>query len=113
MEPRLKTELWIKATIKRCLAQGVPATVARRGDGDAGMVFVKLNRLEAGCIVYSRQRDYEGNLLWTAATGPDPVLEPDADAYLARQVDFDPDLWILEIEDRGGWLPFAEEGMKG
>ena len=111
MEPRLKTDIWIKATIKRCLARGVPATVARRGDGDAGMVFVKLNRLEQGCLVYSRQRDFEGNLLWTPATGPEPVPEPEADAYLQRQIDFDPDLWILEIEDREGWLPFAEEGL--
>ncbi len=110
MEPRLKTELWIKATIKRCLARGVPATVARRGDGDAGMVFVKLNRLDQGCTVFTRQRDYEGQLLWTPATGSDPVPESDADAYLARQVDFDPDLWILEIEDREGWVPFAEDG---
>ena len=37
MEPRLKTDLWIKAIIKRCLARGIPATVARRGDGDAGV----------------------------------------------------------------------------
>ncbi|HJP22569.1 MAG: DUF1491 family protein [Alphaproteobacteria bacterium] len=111
MEPRLKTDLWIKAIIKRCLARGIPATVARRGDGDAGMVFVKLNRLEEGCIVYSRQRDYEGSLVWTPATGADPVPEVDADTYLQRQLDFDPDLWILEIEDRDGWVPFADEGV--
>ena len=50
-------------------------------------------------------------MVWTPATGADPVPEVDADTYLQRQLDFDPDLWILEIEDRDGWVPFADEGV--
>ncbi len=30
------------------------------------------------------------------------VSEGEAQAYLTRQVDFDPDIWILEVEDKKG-----------
>ena len=29
-----------------------------------------------------------------------PAPEADVEAYLARQIRFDPDLWIVEVEDR-------------
>ena len=34
--------------------------------------------------------------------GSEPVSENEATGYLARQRDFDPDLWIIEVEDRAG-----------
>jgi hypothetical protein len=32
------------------------------------------------------------------ATGAAPIDQETADAYIARQVKFDPDLWVLEFE---------------
>ena len=31
-----------------------------------------------------------------------PVADTEAEAYLARQIKFDPDCWIVEVEDRAG-----------
>ena len=78
----------------------------RSGDPDAGSVLVKLNRFESGCVVYSQTYDGNGRRAWIPATGDEPVDEGVADAYVARTVTFDPDIWVLEVEDRAGRLPF-------
>ncbi len=102
MQPRLTAEFWVKAHIRRCMASNIPAVVVRRGDETAGAVIVKLNRFEAGCTVYSPTTGLDGNRVWLRATGEAPVQEAEADAYIARQATRDPDLWVLEIEDRDG-----------
>jgi hypothetical protein len=98
MEPRLKTALWIKALIRRCDLAAVAVAVVARGDGDAGAILLKLNAQDAGCSVLTQARGPDGELAWMRATGPDPVAEPDADSYIARQRRRDPDLWVVEIE---------------
>jgi GMP synthase (glutamine-hydrolysing) len=103
IEPRLKTEIWVKAHIRKAAAAGVPAMVVRHGDDDAGAVLIKVNTLTPdGCMVFAASRDLDGRRIWRRATGNDPVAEADADGYIARQVGYDSDLWIIEIEDREG-----------
>lgn len=100
--PRLKAEIWVKALIRRCEVAGAQAMVVRRGDAQAGVVLVKVNRLDRTASVYSPARAGDGSLVWLPATGAEPIPEPDADAYIERQRKFDPDLWVVEIEDRDG-----------
>ena len=105
-EPRLKTKTWVQASVRRADIEGLAVFVVRSGDPDAGSVLVKLNRFEDGCVVYSQTYDDAGQRAWVAATGEEPVEEKTADAYVARTVEFDPDLWVIEVEDRDGRLPF-------
>jgi hypothetical protein len=98
-EDRLKAELWIKAHVRLCDINSIPATIVRRGDPTGGAILLKLNRLENGCRVYTQVRDGDANPAWLCATGPDPVAEAEADAYIRRQIERDYDLWVLEIED--------------
>lgn len=98
--PRLKTRLFIQALICRCEAAGLSAFRLVRGDPDSGMVYLKLNGLGAGFIVLAPIRDGTGREAWLRATGPDPVDESGADAYLDQQRRFDRDLWVIEIETR-------------
>ncbi len=102
MRPRLTAEIWVKAHIRRLATVDIPAFVARRGDNTAGAVLVKVNRLEAGCTVLSPANRGDGERFWLRATGAEPVPEAEAEAYIARQLRRDPDIWVLEIEDRDG-----------
>ncbi|ABC21032.1 DUF1491 family protein [Rhodospirillum rubrum] len=98
-DPRLKTHVLAQAIIRRCAVRGTPAFLIRRGDADAGALFLKLNSLQGRCVVLSQARTGAGAAAWMRATGPEPVDEATADAYLARQQRYDGDLWVVEIED--------------
>lgn len=98
MQPRLKTGIWIKALIRRCDIAAIPIALLARGDADAGAILLKFNGGETDCSVLTQARGQDGELLWMRATGPLPVAETEADAYIDRQRRRDPDIWVAEIE---------------
>ncbi|CAK0777669.1 DUF1491 family protein [uncultured Gammaproteobacteria bacterium] len=100
-EDRLPTDLWVSAHIRAADGQGVPMVVVRRGDRGRGVVLLKVNRLDGFCWVLTQVR-HSGKLVWTRGTGPEPIPEAEADRYVERQISYDPDLWVIEVEDRQG-----------
>ena len=114
---RLKTELWVKAYIRRCAVAGVAALVVRHGDDDAGAIFIRINRLNGKSQLFGPAPAGLDNgaidRQWVKCPLADDGADEAVDAYLKRETDFDRDLWIVEVEDRAGrhylecWL--AEE----
>jgi len=100
--PRLRTDLWVQVLVRRGDQDSIPVVIAHRGDNQSGAVILKVNRLGAGCHVYARTSDGEGNPAWISVLGPAPVAEAEADAYARRAVQRDPDAWVVEIEDKDG-----------
>nr|WP_294518060.1 DUF1491 family protein [uncultured Rhodopila sp.] len=96
-DPRIKAGIWVSMALRMGNADGRFGAVLRKGDADAGGVLVVLRR-DKEISVLSQVRSGEGDLAWMRATGPAPVDQDTADAYIARQVKFDPDLWVIEFE---------------
>lgn len=68
-EPRLKSEIWIKAQLRLCNQAFLPVVVARRGDRDAGQILIKHNRLGLGCELLARRFSAEGARVWMVVAG--------------------------------------------
>lgn len=101
---RLKSEIWVKAYLRRCAGEGIPCAVVRRGDADAGVIYIKVSRLDGTAALFGPAAaglsTEEGGRRWALLA--DTTAEADIEARLAREARLDPDLWVVEIEDRGG-----------
>lgn len=105
---RFTAEFWVTAYLARLRLADIPAFVVARGDATAGAVVVKLNRLDGTAAAFARSYDATGARVWTGiADGADA----DVEAAIARQRRFDPDLWVIEVEDRQGRTLLDEPGL--
>jgi hypothetical protein len=96
-EPRLKAGLWVSMALRMGDRSGRPGVIVRKGDPDAGGILVVLHGRE-GLAVLSQVRSGGDEVAWLRATGAAPVDQAAVDAYIARQVRFDPDIWVVEFE---------------
>ena len=106
---RLTAEFWVQAYLTRLRLQNIPAFVTSHGDDTAGAVLVKLNTLDGQAQVFQRSFDIlSGAREWAVL---EQGAEADVDAAITRQRGFDPDLWVIEVEDRAGRHLLDEQGL--
>lgn len=109
MKPRLTARFWVEAYLARLRLADIPAYVTAKGDAQAGSVLVKLATLDGRARAFHRIYDLlEDARRWdTLAEG----AEAEVDAAIARQRGYDPDLWVVEIEDRAGRTLLDQPGL--
>ncbi len=106
---RLTAEFWVHAYLARLRFQEIPAFVVAHGDDTAGAVLIKLNTLNGRAAAFQRSFDLmSGERKWVELSSGE---EADVDAAITRQRSFDPDLWVIEVEDRRGRHLLGEEGL--
>lgn len=105
-DDRLPTYLWLEAKIRELTARGQGVYVTRRGDAANGMVLLKIADMTGRCRLLTRQRDLDGVLQWVNVLSDERPDERAADDYVRRAVGIDPDLWVIEVEDRELANPF-------
>lgn len=96
---RLATGLWVEAYRLRLEAEAIPAYITARGDATAGAVLVKLATLDGSARAFQRIMALDGTRPWDVLAEGD---EAEVDAIVARARARDPDLWVIEVEDRQG-----------
>ena len=106
---RLTARFWVDAYLARLRLQDIPAFVVAHGDDTGGAVLVKLATLDGRAVLLQRSFDLmSGERRWVELVAGD---EAEVDATVTRQRSFDPDLWVIEVEDRQGRHLLDEPGL--
>ncbi len=107
---RLTTEIWVAAYLTRLRLATIPAFILKKGDHTAGAVLIKLNTLDGQAKCFQRSFDLmSGERQWVVLSEGD---EADVDVSIGKQKGFDPDLWVIEIEDKSGRHLLDEPGLE-
>lgn len=109
---RLRSDFFVSALIRRVETAGGVAMLRRRGAAEAGAIFVKLDRLDGHTALFGPAPQSESppegvDRLFTRLHAAEWIASMDAEARVTRELAFDPDLWLVEIEDRAG-RPFID-----
>jgi hypothetical protein len=111
---RLRSDFWVAAYLRRCAVEGVPAVLRRRGAAEAGAIFVKLDHLNGTASLFgpapqSLLDNDAGERLFTPIITESTPL--DVEERMKREFRFDPDLWLVEVDDAQGrhFLELARE----
>jgi hypothetical protein len=106
---RLKSDIWVAAYLRRCGADGVSVALRRRGASEAGAIFVKIDRLDGRSALFGPAPQSEAaesergvERVFTRMHASEWIDDRDAERRLLRELSFDPDIWIVEVEDREG-----------
>lgn len=109
MAPRLTSDLWVSAYLTRLRLADIPVYVTAKGDPTAGAVVVKVATLDGKARAYQRSFDLIADTrVWVVLADG---AEPEVDAMLSRQRSRDPDLWVIEVEDRQGRTLLDQIGL--
>ena len=106
---RLTARFWVDAYLARLRVYDIPAFVVAHGDDTGGAVLVKLATLDGNAQLFQKSFDLiSGERTWVEMPSGQ---EQEVDASISRQRSFDPDLWVIEVEDRQGRHLLHEDGL--
>ncbi len=119
---RVKSHIWVSAYLRRVNAAFVHAALVRRGDADAGAIYIKVAALDGTAQVFAplsaelAEMIPSDTLIVEEGRAWQPVYTPhtgeaEADEYLSRQAGRDPDIWILEVESSRGCHLLGENAL--
>jgi hypothetical protein len=100
---RLRSDFWVSAYLRQRAVAGVVAVLRRRGAPEAGAIFIKVDRLDGSALLFGPappafEAESPGRT-FALMLEADPLAIEDR---VARELRFDSDLWLVEVEDRSG-----------
>ena len=104
---RLTTDVIVNAALRKAASSGIIAAILRKGDERAGTIFLEVEKSPSEMRLLARQMNYENEYEWVCITGEGWVSHADTQDRLSREIEYDPDCWIISVQDREGRNIFA------
>jgi hypothetical protein len=114
---RLRSDIWVSAFLRRAEIEGAFAVLRKRGAAEAGAIFIRLDRLDGTVALYGPAPQSEMGAddpmrLFRRMHEADWSDALTVEDRLMREMKFDPDLWIVDLEDRQG-RHFLDDALIG
>jgi len=110
---RLQSHIWVKAYMRRVQSAGGTGVLVRRGEASAGAIYIRVNLLNGNSLLFCPApaifSQDNPDRRWYLELGSIPLSDQEIDDYIRSQISFDSDLWLIEVEDRGGEHYLGEE----
>ncbi|WP_438997529.1 DUF1491 family protein [Candidatus Puniceispirillum sp.] len=103
---RLKSGMLVAAALRYASQELIDCVLVRRGDADAGAIFIHMNAGFDQHKILARILDFDGAYNWQPITGAGWVDADTARARLDKEISRDPDAFVLAVDDPKGRNPF-------
>lgn len=112
-EARIASKIWINGLCRVVSAEGGFATVLRSGDPVSGAILLVLSERGANQRILERVPSLDGGGQWAQIwpQAGDVVNEPLP--YIERRVQYDPDIWVIELDIVDGERLVAQYSASG
>ncbi len=103
---RLRSDIFVAAYVRRRNGENAFAVVRKRGAAEAGAIFICIDRRDGSVDLYGPAPqtafdDARPERLFQRLT-QDGATAADIESRLAKEMRFDGDLWIVDVEDPSG-----------
>ncbi|GLQ17930.1 DUF1491 family protein [Maritalea porphyrae] len=97
---RVRAELWVAALVRRLNDAGEFCVVSRRGDKDAGQIWIEVDHLDGTCSLFApapANPDATDRQFVARIKAKDPIAVRER---IVQEAEFDPDFWVVSVETR-------------
>ena len=96
---RLKTDILINAALRNANILGIPALILKKGDPDAGAIFLEIEIDKDYVRLLHRRFDFYENEIWECLNQGYPQTANVIEKQIKREISRDPDCWIVSVQD--------------
>ena len=103
---RVKSGILVSAALRYANKALIDCVLVRRGDADAGAIFVHVDALDGRHKLLGRSLNFDGEYTWRTITNTEWVNTQTVSERLAAEINMDQDVFIIEVCDAKARTPF-------
>ena len=106
---RLSSNTWVTAYFQFLQVEGIPFYLIRKGNDTSGAILVKVVKTKYEVQLFHNILDHIGNSSWVIFSEGN---EKEIDEDINKQISFDNDVWVVEVEEKHGRSLLDEDYLK-